>query len=106
MTFDLVTLKSDSLRYFKLDVNYKECHNSIVGILLLSLNTITLFKNSILIQAQINVKCNFLSIPMFNHHQIMRFELNLYYVYLSYFRFYLNVFMFNLDFIYFINHKT
>lgn len=45
--------KKPSPRYFKLDVNYKECFNSIVGVL--SQNTITLFKNSILIQAPINV---------------------------------------------------
>lgn len=33
-----------SLRYFQLNVNYKECHNSIVGVLLLSQSTITLLK--------------------------------------------------------------
>lgn len=64
-----------SLRYF--NVNYKECYNSIVGVLLLSQNTIKLFKNSILIQAQISVKLSF-SVHICFYYQIMRFSLKLF----------------------------
>lgn len=44
-----------SLGNYKLDVNYKECHNNIVGVLFLCQNAIMSFNNSILVQARINV---------------------------------------------------
>lgn len=51
----IIVAEQPSLRNYKLDVNYKECHNSIVGVLFLCQNAITSFNNSILVQAQINV---------------------------------------------------
>ena len=76
-------------------INYKECLNSIVGEL--SQNTITLFLNSILIQAPINV--------LFYHHQIMRFRAKLLFL-KTYFRFYLfKCIYFYLDFNHFIDTK-